>query len=108
MKTLYLDTFSGISGDMLLGLLVDLGVSLDALLDELNRLPVSGYQVTATPEQRHGIGGTRVKVSCSAPQPHRRWTDIDRMLAESDLKQGTRELARRTFRLLGDAEASVH
>ena len=108
MRTLYLDTFSGISGDMLLGLLVDLGVSLDDLLTELGRLPVSGYQVTAKAEQRHGIGGTRVKVSCTTPQPHRRWTDIDLMLAESDLPQGACELARRAFRLLGEAEATVH
>ena len=108
MSILYLDTFSGISGDMMLGLLVDLGVDLNAIKTELTKLPVSGYQLEQSNEKRHGIGGTRIKVLCEAGQPARTWTDIDTMLAESSLNDAVRSMARRIFRRLGDAEAHVH
>ena len=108
MTTLYLDTFSGISGDMMLGLLVDLGVDLDAIKTELAKLPVSGYRLEQCGEKRHGIGGTRIKVLCEENQPSRSWTDIDAMLANSPLDDAVRSMARRIFRRLGDAEAHVH
>jgi uncharacterized protein (TIGR00299 family) protein len=108
MNILYLDTFSGISGDMMLGLLVDLGVDLNVIEAELTKLPVSGYQLEQSNEKRHGVGGTRIKVFCEAGQPSRTWTDIDTMLAESSLNDAVRSMARRIFRRLGDAEAHVH
>lgn len=108
MNILYLDTFSGISGDMLLGLLVDLGVDLDSLRQELRKLPVDGYEVTAAAELRHGIGGTRVRVACPGAQTHRSWSTIDSMLAASALDVSVREQSRLIFRRLGEAEARVH
>jgi hypothetical protein len=108
MKRLYLDTFSGISGDMMLGLLVDLGVDLNTIKTELDRLPVSGYQLERRSEKRHGIGGTRIEVLCDDHQPTRTWTNIDTMLANSSLNDSVRSMARRIFRRLGDAEAHVH
>ena len=108
MNTLYLDTFSGISGDMTLGLLVDLGVDLARLRTELDKLPVSGYQLEQRPETRHGIGGTRVVVDCDADQPSRTWSAIDAMIAESGLDNAVKDTARRIFRRLGEAEAQVH
>jgi uncharacterized protein (TIGR00299 family) protein len=108
MNVLYLDTFSGISGDMMLGLLVDLGVDLKAIESELSKLPVSGYRFEQRKEQRHGIGGTRVEVVCEGSQPSRTWTEIDTMLAESLLNESARSMARRIFRRLGEAEAHVH
>ncbi|MDT8441398.1 MAG: nickel pincer cofactor biosynthesis protein LarC [Desulfuromonadales bacterium] len=108
MTLLYLDTFSGISGDMLLGLLIDLGVDPEALRAQLAGLPVAGYTFNTGSELRHGIGGTRVRVACAEDQPHRSWSAIDRMLAESALPAAVREGSRRVFRLLGEAEAHVH
>ena len=108
MSLLYLDTFSGISGDMMLGLLVDLGVDLPTIEAELAKLPVSGYRLEQSNEKRHGIGGTRIKVLCEDNQPARSWTNIDTMLAESPLNDSVRSMARRIFRRLGDAEAHVH
>jgi uncharacterized protein (TIGR00299 family) protein len=107
---LYLDTFSGISGDMMLGLLVDLGVELPAIEAELSGLPISGYRLERRAEQRHGIGGTRVEVICDADasQPARTWSGIDKMLAGSTLAPPVRDMARRIFRRLGEAEALVH
>jgi len=108
MNTLYLDTFSGISGDMMPGLLVDLGIDLARLRTELEKLPVSGYQLVQRPETRHGIGGTRVVVDCAADQPSRTWSAIDAMIAGSGLDNTVRDAARRIFRRLGEAEAHVH
>ena len=108
MSLLYLDTFSGISGDMTLGLLVDLGVDLNLIEAELAKLPVSGYRLKQGKEKRQEIGGTRVEVVCDSNQPARTWTEIDGILAESRLDASVKSRARRIFRRLGDAEAHVH
>jgi hypothetical protein len=108
MTTLYLDTFSGISGDMCLGLLVDLGVDPEQLEADLRTLPLSGWQLAVRPEQRHGLGGTRVEVTVTEAQPHRTWRDIDALLADSPLLPAVRKRARAIFRRLAEAEGRVH
>lgn len=108
MKTLYLDTFSGISGDMMLGLLIDLGLQPQQLESELQKLPISGYRLEVKREQRHGIEGCRVQVHCDETHHHRSWSTIDTMLADSDLDVIVKETARGFFLRLGKAEAKVH
>jgi uncharacterized protein (TIGR00299 family) protein len=108
MKTLYLDCFSGISGDMFLGLLIDLGVDPAALERELAKLRLPGWSLKIDREQRHGIEGCRVRVICEEQHHHRHWSDIDRLLADSSLGSGVQERARRIFFRLGEAEAKVH
>lgn len=108
MKTLYLDTFSGISGDMFLGLMIDLGVDPAAIEAELKKLPVSGWQLEYRREKRQGIEGTRLVVACAEEKHHRTWADIDRMLVECALLPAVKELARRIFHRIGVAEARVH
>lgn len=107
-KTLYLDCFSGISGDMFLGLLLDLGIAPERLERELVKLQLPGWSLKIDREQRHGIEGCRVQVICPEQHHHRRWSDIDRLLADSSLAPGIRKRARRTFLRLGEAEAKVH
>ncbi len=108
MRTLYLDTFSGISGDMFLGLLLDLGLPLPRLKTELAKLPLEGYQLQVDREQRHGIEGCRLQVITEETHHHRSWSSIDQMLADSELAAKAKKLARRFFRRLGEAEAKVH
>lgn len=108
MRTLYLDTFSGISGDMFLGLLLDLGLPLQQLQSELAKLPLDGYQLQVDREQRHGIQGCRLQVLHEESHHHRSWSSIDKMLAETDLAPAAKSMARRFFRRLGEAEAKVH
>lgn len=108
MRTLYLDTFSGISGDMFLGLLLDLGLPLQKLQTELAKLPLDGYELKVSREQRHGIDGCRLQVVCAETHHHRSWSRIDQLLADSALEPQTSTLARRFFRRLGEAEAKVH
>ncbi len=108
MKTLYLDTFSGISGDMFLGLLCDLGLDVEQLKVELAKLPLVDYQLDIQRERRHGIEGCRFSVNHKKDHHHRSWSRIDQMLADSALSARSKELARRFFRRLGEAEAKVH
>src|SRR5918912_283702 len=61
-RAIYVDCFSGASGDMLLGALLDAGLDLDALRAGLSSLPVQGWQLEAEPAQQHGLHGTRARV----------------------------------------------
>ena len=63
MKTLYLDCFAGISGDMTLGALLDLGLPLEILKDALSSLPISGYELQAFPVHKNGIHATQFQVN---------------------------------------------
>ncbi|SHJ73404.1 hypothetical protein SAMN02745165_03045 [Malonomonas rubra DSM 5091] len=108
MRTLYLDTFSGISGDMFLGLLIDLGLPLERLQTELKKLPLTGYELKVDREQRHGIEGCRLQVVHEEGHHHRSWSTIDKMLEGSELDEQPKQTARRFFRRLGEAEAKVH
>jgi uncharacterized protein (TIGR00299 family) protein len=62
MKILYYDCFAGISGDMNLGAMIDLGIEAEYLKNELAKLPVNGYTLQITRDIRKGISGTRVNV----------------------------------------------
>ena len=77
MTVLYLDLFSGASGDMLLGALLDAGLPLADLQQALRSLPIHGWEVHAEPEERQAIRGTRAIVRYDeAHQPHRHLADI--------------------------------
>lgn len=108
MKVLYLDTFAGISGDMFLGLLVDLGLPLATLKQGLQALSLEGWQLATERQQRLAISGTRALVVCNEGHHHRTWLDIDRLLEGAPLDEQVKALARRIFRRLGEAEARVH
>lgn len=108
MKTLYLDTFSGISGDMFLGLMFDLGVDEAIVREELAKLNLSGYELTIRQEKRCGIAGSFVDITIDDNQPSRTWLEIDNLIVTSDLAEMDQDLAQRIFRRLGEAEAKVH
>lgn len=105
---LYLDPFAGASGDMFLGLLVDLGVDPEQIEAQLRCLPVDGWSVSWQREKRRGIEGCRALVTVNEEHRHRSWRDIDAMLATSSLTPPVRELAQRIFRRLAQAEGKVH
>ncbi|MGO8699332.1 MAG: nickel pincer cofactor biosynthesis protein LarC [Limisphaerales bacterium] len=70
MKTLYLDTFSGMSGDMFVGAMLDLGVGLDALTAELRKLSLSGYHLHASRVKRQEIDGVKFDVHLESDHEH--------------------------------------
>jgi uncharacterized protein (TIGR00299 family) protein len=109
MRGLYLDGFSGVSGDMLLGALVDLGVEVSHLRRELSRLPVRGFTLSARKVERAHLGATKVDVALGrAPQPERRLRDIRRIVEGSRLSPEVRGRAMQAFERLAKAEARVH
>ena len=62
MRIAYFDCFAGASGDMILGALLEGGLSLDALAAQLAKLPLSGYEISAEKAQRGALTGTQVRV----------------------------------------------
>jgi uncharacterized protein (TIGR00299 family) protein len=107
---LYYDCFSGISGDMNLAALIDLGVPSSYLLKELKKLKVDGYNIDVSRDQRNGIKGTKVKVVLDKDQhsPRRHLSDIAEIINNSELNDNVREISHRMFRKLAEAEAHVH
>jgi uncharacterized protein (TIGR00299 family) protein len=109
MTTAYFDCFSGISGDMTLGALVDAGVSIDALRVELSKLNLPGYEITAEKVKRAGIAATKVHVRLEEkPQPARHLSDIGQIIEASGLSASIKEKGIRIFERLAQAEAKVH
>lgn len=107
-KILFFDAFSGVAGDMTIAALVDLGVPFAIIENALEELPLSGYHAHLGHVHRSGIVATTFDVHVEGTHPERTYGSIDRMLAESSLSEGTKSLARRIFRRLGEAEANVH
>ena len=109
MKIAHLDAFSGLSGDMLLGVLVDAGVPLAHMKRELKKLPVDGYRLTAAKVLRYGIAATKVDVHLTGHgHPARTWKDVRTLIKKSSLPENVREKGLRVFELLFQAEAKVH
>jgi uncharacterized protein (TIGR00299 family) protein len=108
MKVAYFDCFSGISGDMTLGALVDAGCDLDALRTELRGLQISGWELSAQKAWKNGMAATYVKVKTEEQQKHRSLSDILGILQKSQLASSVRERAAAIFTELGEAEARVH
>lgn len=104
----YIDCFAGASGDMLLGALVDAGLSFDTLRDELAKLGLTDYEITCRKVEKHGITATKVDVDAQEGHVHRHLSDIARILEDSDLDQPVRERSLAVFTRLAEAEAKVH
>lgn len=104
----YFDCFSGISGDMVLGALVDAGADLGQLEHELRKLKLDGWKISAEKVQRRAIFATHAKVESSEHHHHRGLSVILRMIDEAGLAPRAAERARRIFTRLGEAEARVH
>jgi hypothetical protein len=124
MSVLYLDLVGGLSGDMFVGALVDLGVPLDVLRERLREAGLEGVALETRREQRHQLAGTRFLVARQdgapadggLPEPdklaaahgHRAWREIDAQLAASRLPASCQAPARHIFRLLAEAEGAIH
>jgi hypothetical protein len=106
----YLDCFSGISGDMLLGALVDAGAAPDALRAGLAGLPLPGYTLDFAPVTDHGIHGTRARVALNegAPVVERHLSAIEAIIAAGGLAPQVEQRALAIFQRLAAAEATIH
>ncbi|MEF8787900.1 MAG: nickel pincer cofactor biosynthesis protein LarC [Planctomycetota bacterium] len=105
----YLDCFSGISGDMLLGAAVDAGVSLEAIKEVLAGLPFSGYELQAAQVTRNELAATKVDVRITDEDvEHRGLFDVLSILHAGNIPGDIREEAEGVFRALAEAEGAVH
>jgi uncharacterized protein (TIGR00299 family) protein len=109
MKILSYDCFSGISGDMNLGAMLDLGVEKSFLVAELNKLNLDGWELIVEKDQRHGITGTKVTVRQTKHEhAHRHLSDIEKIIMGSELDDRTKDLSMKIFMKIAVAEAKVH
>src|SRR5581483_3961753 len=104
----YLDCYSGISGDMALGALVDAGLPIEELRHAVGKLPIGGYELRAERVVSKGISGTRVTVEVTADQPHRHLADVVAAIDGAHVEAPVRDRAKAVFRRLAEAEAKVH
>ncbi len=111
MTVLYYDCFSGISGDMHLGAMIDLGVDPEFLVDQLHKLDLSGYELKISRDERKGISGTKVDVVLDGnphdhhhdhhhgqhhgQHHHRNLKDISRIIQNSDLSKAITRIDRK-------------
>lgn len=124
MKTLYFDCFSGISGDMTIGALLDLGLDLQYLRDELRKLPVEGYELRASRVVRANISAIKFDVVVGNGNHdhahehshgehhhhhhHHRASQILAMIRQSGLNANTKRIADAIFTKLAISEGNVH
>jgi pyridinium-3,5-bisthiocarboxylic acid mononucleotide nickel chelatase len=108
MKLAYFDCFSGISGDMTLGALIDAGCPAALLRTELKSLQVPGWELTTEKVWKNGMAATYVRVKTEDQQKHRSLGTILEILQNSRLAPPVQQRASRIFQKLGEAEAHVH
>ena len=124
MKSLYLDIFSGISGDMLLGALIDLGVDLRRLERQLKKLKLGGYHLHVTRRKKSGIEGVKFDVHLADAHGHehdpglehprqihhhsRNFAEIKGIILRSRLSPWVKQKSVAIFRRIADAEGKIH
>ena len=111
-KICFFDCFSGISGNMFLGALLNAGLSREALRETLSRLNLPGWQLNCTPVSISGLQATSVQVQIEVQEnetgTHRHLSDIRTILEQSDLDQAVIDRSLAVFTRLAEAEAHVH
>ena len=109
MKIAYLDCFSGISGDMFLGALLDTGLPFEDLQEHLRSLPLDGYRIEMSREARNQIFGTRFMVKLEGKkQPPRNLATIREIIEHGNLNGVVRDKSIEIFEELARAEGKVH
>ena len=110
MKVMYLDCFAGISGNMLLGALIDAGLPEDVLRQQLSALHLHGYDLIVKEVVKCGIHAVYVdvKLTHGHDHHHRHLVDIIKIIDNSHLDKKVKEESKQIFLLLAQAEAKVH
>jgi uncharacterized protein (TIGR00299 family) protein len=110
MRTLFLDGVSGISGDMSVGALIDVGADFGAIQAGLDSLGVPDFSVSIEKVKKKGITATKfhVNIDESKKQPHRHLRHVVEIIEKGDLPESVKEAAIQTFKIVAEAEATVH
>jgi len=109
MRVCYLDCFSGISGNMVLGALIDIGLPKSVLLEEVAKLGIEPFDIEVKRNERMKIYGTHVKVKSKGDEsPQRSYREIKQMIEVSPLDLQVKDRSLDIFRRLASAEAKIH
>ena len=110
MKTLYFDCFSGISGDMTVGALIDAGAGFETIRTGLLSLGVEGFDVAVEPVKKKGITATQfhVNIDENQKQPHRHLRHVVEIIEKGSLPEPVKRASIATFQIIAEAEAEVH
>ena len=110
MRILYYDCFAGISGDMNLGAMIDLGVDPDYLIAELQKLNIEGFHLEIQKDMRRGISGTKATVVIENPEneKHRHLRHVEELVNQTTLSPEVKILSLKIFDLIAVAEGKVH
>ncbi|WP_163538563.1 nickel pincer cofactor biosynthesis protein LarC [Gracilibacillus sp. YIM 98692] len=109
MRTLYIDCFSGISGDMTIASLLDLGLDFDYLKEQLQKLRLEQeYELTLSNVVKNGISSLKFDVQFEEHHHHRTYKDIVKMIDDSTLNDQIKKLSKEMFRVIGEAEGKIH
>ncbi len=104
----YFDCFSGISGDMTLGALVDLGVPAVWLKETIAEMPLPGFDIEEKTVFRNGIGAKKIDVLVYPDQPRRDYREIKTLIQESGLADSVKVRALKILERIADAESRIH
>ena len=104
----YLDCAAGISGDMLLGALIDAGWPEQKLRELISKLKLGDVQLKVDRVSKRGIAATQVNILSSPHQPHRGLHDLSTIVMQADLPDAIQQRAISALRLLAEAESQVH
>ena len=119
-RILYIEAPDGISGDMTLGALIDLGADAGDITRELDKIIPGEYSLVPRPFERSGIRGVNLDVivnktqgtspfvSSSSVHDHRHYSDIKKMIGESGITERAKGYALAIFDVIAEAEAAVH
>jgi pyridinium-3,5-bisthiocarboxylic acid mononucleotide nickel chelatase len=108
MKTVYLDAFSGLSGDMIVGALLDSGADFAEFKRVLDSLPLKGYRVATRRKMVSGISALKFDVEVLEPQPERHLGEIRAMIEAGEMSPSVKRDANAIFAALAEAEAKIH
>jgi uncharacterized protein (TIGR00299 family) protein len=108
MKIAYFDCFAGISGDMILGALIDAGLKVEELKGQLSKIPLPPYEFRTKKVQKRGISGTGVEIVSKKKEEKRSLEEILKIIKKSRLNGEIKEEARRIFTRLAVAEGKIH
>jgi len=109
MRIAYFDCFSGISGDMILGAFINLGLDLDKLTGHLSKMKLGGYKIAVSREKRGAISGTRLNIQIEEDkQPHRSMAEIRQIIGESKLPDQVKETSLAILERLARVEGNLH
>jgi len=104
----YFDCFSGISGDMTLGALMDLGVPLKWIKERLRSIPLEGFDIAVTAVQRNGMHASLVNVQTFAGNTSRNFSHIRSLIQNSSLTDIVKSTSLQIFKKLAEVEARIH